>query len=619
MTTYREVGQRLAGDVAETCYQIRHAAWRRVGNELCCGSISGEAGDSLKVHLSGEKAGVWCDFASGERGGDLLDLWARMRGIPLPDAFKQACEYMSLRPLEGRFEDRKRATPYTQPDPVRAGLVPALDDRAYAVREYLIERRGLTEDTLKTYGVAALPGKQEVAFPYIDPSGKLFQTKYLGLERPNGKKQIRTEAGCRPGLFGWQAVDPNARIVAICEGEIDAMTFYQYGVFDNERGVRIPALSVPLGAGTGNKLEWIQHDFEHLARFDKILLVFDRETDPEKVKLVEDTLEELVNRLGRHRCMVVTMPEGVKDPNEALQKGVSTEDFIACVNRSKFRDPQALVSVLSHLEDTWRDFEQESQPPEARADGIVFPWRDTGQKERPVFCPGEVTLVTGITSHGKSTWLNNLIVRMAADKKVVTCLASFEMPAKKTLKTMVRQTLAVKQPDYAEYEQAMYHLNDHLVIVRALGTMQLADLIPLFEYAYKRWGCSHYVLDSLTCLSDVAEEDWQAQKDAIQKLVDCARKVNGHIWIVCHPRDMGKEGHAPGIFDVSGSKKIPALAHNIVVVHRVDIDGLPPGEPGVRLKVVKNREDGIKGTWRLWFDAGSRQYLSEREDPRRYI
>jgi len=616
MTTYREVAQRLAGDVEATCYYILNASWRRVGNELCCGSVSGEPGDSLKVHLTGDKAGVWRDFASGERGGDLLDLWAGMRGIPLPEAFKQACDFMNLRPMERRFEQRSRRS-YSSPELNRIGFPSVLDESGKRVRNYLVQARKLSENTLNAYQVAANIERSEVVFPYLDPEGKVFQVKYLGLERPDGKKRIRTESDCRPGLFGWQAVTPEARQVAICEGEIDAMTVYEYGLW--HRGVRLPALSVPFGAGTGHKLEWIEHEFERLARFDTLFLVFDRETDSTKQRLVEDTLEALVNRLGRHRCRVVILPSGVKDPNEALQKGVNGDDFRACFERARFRDPQALVSVLDYLEQTWQDFEQERQPPEARTDGIVLPWVDSRQKERPVFCPGEVTLVSGITGHGKSTWLSHMIVRMAADKQVSTCLASFEMPCPKTLKTMVRQGVARRFPDPAEFERAMYRLNDQLVMVRALGTMRLADLIPLFEYAYMRWGCTHHVLDSLTCLSDVSEEDWQAQKDAIQKLVDCARKLNGHIWIVCHPRDMGTEGNAPGIFDVAGSKKIPALAHNILVVHRMDPDKLQPGEPDVRLKVVKNRENGIKGTWRLWFDPDSRQYLSDGERPRVYI
>lgn len=48
------------------------------GGFLCIGSLQGEAGDSLKVHLRGPKRGTWADYAASEsdpRGkGDLLKL-----------------------------------------------------------------------------------------------------------------------------------------------------------------------------------------------------------------------------------------------------------------------------------------------------------------------------------------------------------------------------------------------------------------------------------------------------------------------------------------------------------------------------------------------------------------
>lgn len=48
---------------------------RRDGPEWRCGSLGGEQGQSLAVRLSGGRAGVWSDFASGE-AGDALDLVA---------------------------------------------------------------------------------------------------------------------------------------------------------------------------------------------------------------------------------------------------------------------------------------------------------------------------------------------------------------------------------------------------------------------------------------------------------------------------------------------------------------------------------------------------------------
>lgn len=47
----------------------------RDGHEWRCGSVAGEAGQSMAVHLTGEKAGVWADFSTGETG-DALDLVA---------------------------------------------------------------------------------------------------------------------------------------------------------------------------------------------------------------------------------------------------------------------------------------------------------------------------------------------------------------------------------------------------------------------------------------------------------------------------------------------------------------------------------------------------------------
>lgn len=53
-------------------------AGHRAGSHWRCGGVDGSAGQSLAVHLSGERAGVWHDFATGE-AGDALDLVAATR------------------------------------------------------------------------------------------------------------------------------------------------------------------------------------------------------------------------------------------------------------------------------------------------------------------------------------------------------------------------------------------------------------------------------------------------------------------------------------------------------------------------------------------------------------
>ena len=74
----KELSQRMAGEAASIAQYLLPGGKRKAG-EWVAGSTSGEEGQSLSVRLTGAKAGVWADFASGEKG-DLLDLWAAVRG-----------------------------------------------------------------------------------------------------------------------------------------------------------------------------------------------------------------------------------------------------------------------------------------------------------------------------------------------------------------------------------------------------------------------------------------------------------------------------------------------------------------------------------------------------------
>ena len=48
-------------------------AGKELSGEYCIGDLSGKAGNSLKINLS---SGKWCDFATEDKGGDLVSLYA---------------------------------------------------------------------------------------------------------------------------------------------------------------------------------------------------------------------------------------------------------------------------------------------------------------------------------------------------------------------------------------------------------------------------------------------------------------------------------------------------------------------------------------------------------------
>lgn len=53
-------------------------AGKRRGHEWLVGNLAGEPGESLSINLN---TGKWCDFASGEKGGDLISLYAAIHRI----------------------------------------------------------------------------------------------------------------------------------------------------------------------------------------------------------------------------------------------------------------------------------------------------------------------------------------------------------------------------------------------------------------------------------------------------------------------------------------------------------------------------------------------------------
>lgn len=288
---------------------------RRQRNEWVVGNLDGERGTSMKINLNG-KAGVWRDFAGDDGGDNLLELWRMARGLEFPEACKEAEAFLGV--PSGTDYGKRLVQPCAATKPrlaaVKAAATDAKLDTGGEVYRYLTEARKLNPETLKSYGVAEGTvfddGKEWLAavFPMKGEGGTLQNIKRIGLElRDNGKKRVSTVTGGAKILFGKNVFGEQRGEVLIAEGEIDALSWNSIGM---------AAVSVPFGAGNH---DWLENDFDWLAEFDRILIAFDND------EAGRDGSGELVRRIGREKCFLVEMPEGVKDANEALQKGLVAE------------------------------------------------------------------------------------------------------------------------------------------------------------------------------------------------------------------------------------------------------------------------------------------------------
>ena len=89
------LSQQMAANAASIAQYLLPSGKRKSG-EWVAGNTSGDTGTSLSVRLTGAKAGVWADFATGE-GGDLLDLWVKVRGLTVSEAMRDAKKYLNIR------------------------------------------------------------------------------------------------------------------------------------------------------------------------------------------------------------------------------------------------------------------------------------------------------------------------------------------------------------------------------------------------------------------------------------------------------------------------------------------------------------------------------------------
>jgi twinkle protein len=569
---------------------------RLVGQDWRVGSVKGEAGDSCKICVEGENAGRWADFAAGDLSGDLLDLICATQEKGLRDAIKMACEFLGIERLEWGARKQKEYAEPERPKDARAIA------KAPAVSTWLATRR-ISSETYARYKLVA-DGENVVVYPYMR-DGKLLHLKYRDVRQ----KKFWSSANTEMCLFGWQALDPNARAVALTEGEQDTLALAEYG---------IQALSIPFGAGKKGKQDWIENEWANLERFDTIFIAIDMDGPGMQ------TVQELVERLGRHRCKAVRLPR--KDANACLMDSVPKEQILQAIRVAKTLDPQELRNAGEFRDEIVERF----HPTDKSHQGFLMPW--LSMYDSFLFGWGETTVLAGYSGHGKSEIAGQLVLD-ALRQGQRACVASFEFKSSKWIARQVRQATRSERPTIDLIDKAVGWISDSLWAVDIYGTAKADRTLEIFEYAHRRYGVRVFVIDNFTKLG-IADDDLSEQKRVMNAITEFAVKHNVHILLVHHLRKEETDYSASNMSKLSlkGSSSIGDLADNIFLVWRnkqkekklkdPKFAGLPPEEqhdirsaPDTTLVNEKYRNGDDEPRLPLWFDKKSHLWTEEPEAP----
>ena len=533
------------------------------------------------------------------------------------------------------------------------------------VLEYLQTERGLSRSTLRHYGVGRATyqfptskGNYDpaecVTFPWIEKVGTgEVGAAASGIEESSdceaeaegsasgttgdGKfvtTRIKVRAVAQKGwqrldppgggwgLFGLHTVPDDATSVVLTEGEYDAMAVYQ--------ATGRPAVSLPNGCRS------LPLDvLPLLEKFERIYLWMDQDQPG------QEGAEKFAKKLGVSRCYIVQTPHGIKDANEALLKNLEAEKDEACnqddVNASNqvvdFNKILDNASVISHdriltFEDLRQEVLSELIEPDKYMGAPILSLPGFTKLIKG-YRKGELTVLTGPTGSGKTTFLGQISIDLAEQGQNVLW-GSFEIKNTRLLQKLLKQFSKDSLPEPCEEQgnkskkniEAYEALADRfqnlpLYFMSFHGGSNIDEVLDAMEYAVYVNDVQHIFLDNMQFMITRSSsskgsynpnfDKFDTQDVAIEKFRKFATEHNIHITLVVHPRKED-ESQQLNISSFYGSAKATQEADTVLILQSCD--------NGRRryIDVKKNRFDGTLGMSPLYFQPKTGRY-SETETP----
>lgn len=571
-----ELNRLLLGRFQEVCaYLLPNGKVK--GSHYLVGNINGDPGETLQITLEGSAAGRYKDFATDDKGGTPLYLWSKARNLPFKLAVAEAKEWLGVKDEDFGIKRHKSKT-YSKPEKGGVKLAEPNTD----VMDYLTGERRLDPIVLSKAKIGETEDGLAMVFPFIekdeDSKESCVHRKYLKLARVNGKKESWSTAGTKRCLFGKNLIDDNASEIIISEGEIDSLSWHSWS---------LPGVSVPNGV---SDFEWVDIDWEWLARFEKVYVCMDMD-EPGKA-----AAQEVCKRLGLHRCYIVSLPK--KDVNECLVDGLKKEDMDKCLASAKAIELDEIKRAddfTSEVCDYYTtDFTKQGwDTPWYPA----LPWRVR---------KSEFTVLSGFSGHGKTIALNQLMLHLVSQGARVMD-ASLEIKPGMTLYNMTRCAMAKKHSSKPEVEACISWLNDSMFFLDCIGTVNVKRLMHAMEYARKRHGIDVFVIDSLFKCG-LSSEDYGSQREFADKLTTFCNNTGAHVILVAHSRKVssGNEHSVPSKSDVSGSSDLTNAAFNVLIWWRNKLKKIKVDE--ARQSVPPNVEAMVK-----WMDQADGKVVLDKQ------
>ena len=468
--------------------------------------------------------------------------------------------------------------------------------------------RGIPESVLArnriSYGPIYMPQlEQEVGaiqFPYFR-NGETINVKYR-----DGRKYFRMAGGAERLFYGWDDVEGDTLL--ICEGEMDKLALEVAGYTS--------CVSVPDGAPAmtaknyESKFDYLLSAEDLLRPLTKIVLAVD--TDGPGQKLAE----ELARRLGPERCWCVTWSSECKDANDVLvTHGVHV--LRECIEQAHPWPVSGVVTV--EMLSSAIDHIYEHGMPRGLSPG----WHAVAQHY--TVRAGELTVVTGVPSHGKSFFISAMMIHLARDHEWRFAVFSPEnYPLERYAALLMEQYTGerfITQTGMPldQMRLAKEWLGEHCSFLMPEDDAPTVEkLLELAKVQVYRHGIKGLIIDPWnemehTRATGLSETEYISK--ALTQIRRFARHHGVHVWVIAHPTKLHKAekgeyaGHypPPTPYDISGSANWRNKADNSLTIWRnVEAND---NVVEIHIQKIRFREIGRPGMVKLVFDPTCGRFI----------
>lgn len=434
-----------------------------------------------------------------------------------------------------------------------------------------------------------------VGFPYYR-NGAITAAKYRCIE----DKDFTQDSGGAHDFFGIDQVDPTKPIV-IVEGEIDALTGIECGV-DNvvsvPSGAPMKVVDGKVTASEDKKFAFVWNAFETLSKAPYIVIATDNDAPGQALA------EELARRIGKHKCRLTKFDR--KDLNEVLLNDGA--GHVRQIIDSAEPYPVEGLSSATKFEDRVNDLWTKGT-----GKGVSTGYSSLDQIY--TVAPGQLTVVTGYPSNGKSNFVDQLMVNLAKQHQWKFAVCSFENQPEIHITRFMeiaegkRFFEGSNRMSDEDKTAAFKWVTDHFLFMdsETVEPATIESILDRAQAAVARMGIRGMVIDPYNYIDmkNRGDSETGAISDMLTRVQAFAKAFGVHVWFVAHPSKVSRTGvdlPRPDGMSIAGSMAWWAKADCGLTVHRAEI--------GVEVAVWKCRYRwvGTQGEALLGYDKVTGTY-----------